>query len=388
MHITAAAAFTADFEVHADAFRWLLVVSALILLGSSCAPGPSPRACKRVAVDAASTRMLRRALVACIIAACVYTLLSVPAVLRPALGTMSLEAVARVANANSVRRYSVEGMEYHLPTQILSAAVYLAGALAGILFALRRGWKDVIISTLALAPAAATAMVHTTRTSFLMAAAFWVANYTATAVYLRGPRRIRFSWRSAVLVIGLATLSLMILSAGDRFRIGQVPTLGEMAESLASPRLRTALFGHVSLFSIWFSQVSSDEELNYGGYTFAGPLDLLKLRVRKSGVYDDPLLGGAGVASNVYTVFRGIIADFGVAGAGVFLLLAAVVAGAAYKSTLAGGRYGVPILATWYMFVSWHIVSIFNYNTVILTTAAVWLFWACRRESSLPVRRV
>jgi oligosaccharide repeat unit polymerase len=127
-------------------------------------------------------------------------------------------------------------------------------------------------------------------------------------------------------------------------------------------------FPYLGAFSIWFqhSAMSASLHPSLGQYTFAGVFELLHIHSRVAGLYTDQVLIN-GVGYNIYTAFRGLIEDFTVPGALLFLVVVGFGVQLAYRHVRSGDLAYVGILAAFYAATLWSfVVDVFIYNTIVL----------------------
>ncbi len=125
---------------------------------------------------------------------------------------------------------------------------------------------------------------------------------------------IHFKFKTLLIVfIGFsAFLSMMLFSM--MLRIGSVDAY---TFYIVMQKIVIYAFGNVQSFDIWLSRFYEIGNNTFGAMTFLGVADTLGVIERIQGVYTDLL----GTSSNVFTVFRGIISDFGIIGGTLFVML-------------------------------------------------------------------
>jgi oligosaccharide repeat unit polymerase len=287
---------------------------------------------------------------------------------------LSIESIAKLASANSVLRYTYTNYRPDLFTQFISSAVYFAPALGGIIYALRRTKSDTLLACATLLPAICVAVTQTTKASVLLSGVFWLATYIACTEYTgHRPATTRILAGALLSLILLACL----LGGAEALRGGDVPTVEAMSDALSSERAQTAVLGDLVVFSQWYDQsFDSQAQATYGTLTFAGPADFLGLQTREAGVYTQSLeVGTEGSESNVYTYVRGLIQDFTLFGALLALFVAGLGGGSAYRAAHAHSLAAMPVLAAFYAFSIWYLISIFSYNSVIVALAGLAVCW-------------
>src|SRR5262249_3465142 len=133
-----------------------------------------------------------------------------------------------------------------------------------------------------------------------------------------------------------------------------------------------SVFAHPYLFSRYLRYAFDNPPPPKNGVlTFGGPLQLL-------GVYErthfEDFQVDPGIQSNVYTLFRPPIDDFGFAGSFISFLVAGVLAGWAYRRISHGDIIFAPILTAFYP----HVLVVggyfFAYNTLVLCHVMVGMY--------------
>jgi oligosaccharide repeat unit polymerase len=212
-------------------------------------------------------------------------------------------------------------------------------------------------------PSVIVTIVLTTRSSLLLPLALAVSAYLATAIVSGNAPTLTL--KRAVLLAGL----IVLLTAG--FFLVQMARYAGWASGRPEAVLQSMwfnLFPYLGVFSIWFSNhaVETTSHPALGQYTFAGFFDLLHIHSRVAGLYTDQVVIN-GDQYNVYTAFRGLIQDFTIPGALVFLALVGFVAELAYGRVRSGDIRFAGVLSAFYAATLWSfVVDMFIYNTIAL----------------------
>ncbi len=275
---------------------------------------------------------------------------------------LSLEKLAEISAANrSAYGYGSESQP--LLERLLFPLVYAAPLFGGTLFrvASSRWHKWVGLGS----PVVATlvGMLYGSRMGVLFGGGFWLAAFLATDVFTRPQRR-----QIGVTILALA-LGVLAVSVGVMLvRYGQVAEfqLGLIREHLTDP------FGFIAAFASWFDNghYLTDGPL-FGHMTFGRIYELFISQLHDthadyqgSTAYFYYEIDVGFTSSNIFTVFRGLIDDFGMIGALAFILLLGVGGGFSYRRTLDGDVRYLPMLVVFYAFVFISIAfSVFTYVT-------------------------
>lgn len=284
---------------------------------------------------------------------------------------LDIEKLVIVSNQAYFQRYAESGAP---PPPALSQAllpfVYLAPAVGGILFELRREKRWKIVALTSFIPAISVTILQTTKAALLFAIVLWLSGYFATrlrhgklAVFTRGHILV-----AAVLGVFLTTFFFAVGLA--RLASTDVSLL-----NIVMLKLLTSAFGHMTVFSQWLSDYMSQSfNPSLGRITFAGPLEMLGFGQRIPGLFDSIVELVAGDTSNIYTAFRPLIQDFSIPGALLVLTALGFVGGVGFRLVAAGRWSGAPLLLVAYVTIFWTPITWFwIYNSLTATVVAVGL---------------
>ena len=247
--------------------------------------------------------------------------------------------------------------------RVLTTAMYLGAMLSGVMLGLRTSPWSRWLSLLVFVPSVMVTIVLTTRSSLLLPLALAVSAYLATAIVSGNAPTLTL--KRAALLAGL----IFVVTAG--FFLVQMARYAGWASGRPEAVLQSMwfnLFPYLGVFSIWFSNHAVDTTSHpaLGQYTFAGFFDLLHIHSRVAGLYTDQVVIN-GDQYNVYTAFRGLIQDFTIPGALVFLALVGFGAQLAYGRVRSGDIRFAGVLAAFYAATLWSfVVDVFIYNTIAL----------------------
>jgi oligosaccharide repeat unit polymerase len=297
----------------------------------------------------------------------------------PLSSFLHLQQLVVTANQIYFSRYA-QGGPVASPrlSQALLPFVYLAPAIGGVLFVLRREWGWKLFALLAFVPAIAVTVMQTTKAAFLFALVLWLSGYFATRLRL-GQLGV-FTLRHVAVTAGAGAVMIVFFFAVTLARLASTDL---SFADVVLLKLVTAAFGHMTVFSQWLADYwAAPFSPSLGRVTFAGPLEMLGFGERIPGLFDSVVELVAGERSNIYTGFRPLIQDFGIPGALAVLSLLGVIGGVGFR-LVAGGRWSaVPLLLIAYVTIFWTPVTWFwIYNSLTATVVAlgllVWIirFW-------------
>jgi len=270
--------------------------------------------------------------------------------------------------------------------RILTTSTYLGPMLSGLMLGLRDRGSSRWLSLVGFLPSLLITVILTTRSSLLLALALGVSSYLATTIATGKAPSVtlkRVVWLAGVVVVIAGGFVLIQMARYAGWSSGR-PTA--VVDSLWLNTLP-----YMGVFSGWLQRYGLWDSLHltFGQYTFAGVFDLLHIHSRVAGLYTEQVVIN-GSQYNVYTAFRGLVEDFTVPGALIFLALVGFGAELVYQRVRSGNLLYVGILAAFYAVTLWSfVVDIFIYNTIVLTFVILigYLAIASRRSVRKAVER-
>ena len=260
-------------------------------------------------------------------------------------------------------RYAGERLS---PLTMLCLMISYSGCLTGgRIFILSRDIYGKLKAPVVLLPVLLFTVVYTARAVFIFAVVLFIASLLSHYILLNKKKVLFFSNKTfAIILAGLVVIPvLFFITQAARMGISKisVSSFGSIIE-----HLKVYFSGNVSAFSFWFEERSAGI-LSYGAFTFAGLNEWLGGDARDLGIYNKAIdLSGHMQFSNVYTLFRFLIDDFGLAGTLIFWFALGIFCRWVYGRILKGDFIAAAIhagLFAWLLFS--FITSIFAYNTVL-----------------------
>lgn len=215
--------------------------------------------------------------------------------------------------------------------RLLIMWLHPAALLGGILFACSLTRLNRLVAAITLLPAFAYGFLTGARAAILLGLTCWVSGYVALlCIRSRGRLHLFSAKRISSLLLSAAVMVVVFLAIDgvrdSKWYQGFVIDVREQ-------KLATYIFGSPAAFAGWYAHADAAPPL-WGARTFAGEFDLLGIKSRTIGTYTatSNVTSGAD-ATNVFTIFRGLIEDFTPYGA---LLIAAIIG--AFASWAFGAR--------------------------------------------------
>lgn len=284
---------------------------------------------------------------------------------------LDIEKLVVVSNQLYIQRYAEIGAPAPPPfSQALLPFVYLAPAVGGILFVLRRELRWKLVALTAFIPAIAVTVLQTTKAAVLFAIVLWLSTYFATRLRL-GNLAVFTKGHLLVAALVGGTVTAFFFAVG----LARMASTDTSLLNVVLVKLLTSAFGHMTVFSQWLAEYWQEPfSPSLGKVTFAGPLEMLGYSQRIPGLFDSVVDLIAGESSNIYTGFRPLIQDFTIPGALAILLLLGFIGGTGFRLVAAGRWSAVPLLLVAYVTIFWTPITWFwIYNSLTATVLAIGL---------------
>ncbi len=274
-----------------------------------------------------------------------------------------LNSFMEMSNEQSVERYSGEE-EGGIVSRVLGINTYACAIIGGMSYYMFNGRKR-ILSLIALLPLFLGGLAAGAKMGIITGTFLWLIGLLIIS-QLRGVQfHISFKKIIIFLIGVIAFIALLILVM--MFRIGSfdIDTMYVVFGKTISYTL-----GHLPAFDLWFtSHEDVLSELTGGGKTYYGITNTLGILKREGGIFTNMVeVSGDGDKTNVFTIFRFFVEDFGTIGTLIYLFIMGMVCRIIYEHfTHKRLIYlSTTLLCGIYFFISWSFVSsIFAYATYI-----------------------
>jgi len=286
------------------------------------------------------------------------------------LGTV--QGWVEIAVKYSVARYQDQETEtifVRLLVGINYAGAMLAGVLKGQDPDARRGFLPL----LPILACCLITLVTTAKTPLMLGIlcsfAGQFASRSSTSATVSAATSGRFRRIAGFVLVVIVLLGSLVLRYGGADGL-DLKLLVERTGSYA--------IGPVYAFSAWVSTGGIEvADPGLGRYSVAGIFELLGIGRRVSGFYEYITINDATADSNIFSALRGLIQDFYLPGALLFMLLLGLCAQILAMRRSDGPwerAISVGFLSAIYLFLGWSpIISIFNYNGVHFAVLVVFL---------------
>lgn len=251
---------------------------------------------------------------------------------------LSLSGLEQVGGQASVQRYSGTSP---VPSVLVSLLIMVtfAGALAAPRWLLcgRRRFRRTAVSMLPVAGATMYAAASTARACIVIAAALWAGSYLACRALTRHPVRLRAL--TVVRVVACAAAGMLLFGAIGFIRVGGPDARGAWQ---VPGKLEAYAFGYLPAFSAWQASTEgpsfqfTPQGPQWGALTFNGVVNFTGAASVDHGAYPEFVaVDQQGGRANIYTAWRGLIEDYTLPGAMLFMLVAGFLAARAWAVLLA-----------------------------------------------------
>ncbi len=298
-----------------------------------------------------------------------------------------------IAIAASYReRVSFGQLEVNIWARIGEILVYDVAILGGLIIStMPTKWGRIRVITLSFMPSVFMAVAQSTKWTMFSCVAFFYAGILTERVaqgnfglLKKGSLKKAVLYGAILLIVTLASFMSRGLQDSDDTKLIKDHLLYLLA-SYSS--------GHLYAFSDWcayklgrHSQIHYDQEgTSYGFYTFSPIFRTLgSTKVVPDGVYDDYYSYENVLATNIYTVYRGLIQDFGVVGSLIFMFLLGLVFHGAFYALVIGRCPSISatifIFSLGFIYASYG-RSLFTWSSLYFTFVLMWLLLYWNRNS-------
>lgn len=295
------------------------------------------------------------------------------------------KSLISTVSENAYQYYTAEGskdISDRIISQITSITIYGNAFLGGIYF-LAAEKANKKYAGIVFLPGVLQTVTTSGKLGFIISVFMFA---TGTIVHrLKNPKSVSLLsyWRiiKKYGILGAGALFMLFLSL--LFRLGQI---NSFYIDVTKRKFVNYAFGSVAAFNTWFAG-RENTALGYGSHTFTGILNTFGIVKRERGVYTQFVTSSVW-NTNVFTVFRGIVLDYGTWGSIIFMLFWGSAAGYAYHAFIRRKTYGNLILLSFIylsVFYSFIISPLIYLNLTVFIPAilAVYCFFQNNHESKL-----
>ncbi|NKE04704.1 O-antigen polymerase [Mesobacillus selenatarsenatis] len=371
IHMAFTVVFASDYYLYFNSNFIILFYVFIVILGSTIGMRLKIRRTSINTVNLNSiNKLMKLSLVVSIVG-----FLSFPAILYSTGGSFStllnLDAIMNLARQNSISRYSGD-LQNSTLTSILLSINYFAAIVNGVSIVVEKNAskgkynKRLMLHLLPIITSILIAAILTTKATILYTVILFLGGII-TANESLNDRNYLFTrkniFRGIILIPTIIFLFVFIQMS--RYGFNDIDGMFRVIKVF-----KVWAFGHMPAFSVWFNDyyLNGDYSLSYGQYTFSGVFSILNIAERVSGVYSEgAYISNNYEATNIFTIFRGLIEDFGLIGSMLLSFVGSIFLGTIYKSVKLGKLNSFVFLIMFYSFSMFgFVISILAYNSILL----------------------
>ncbi len=219
-------------------------------------------------------------------------------------------------NAEMARRRYYTGTRTSYVVKYMLFSVYLCSLVGGYTYNYASDFRKRAISVLTLIPSLAISLISNGKQGIIAAGILFFAGWAVSKMELDGELPVVKIKYLIMMIVGCVLfvvflIFLMFLRVGDFSQSMQIVIFNKFF---------IYAFGETINFDGWFSMDKGIDYLDWGRNTYMAILKPLGV-VRVQGVYKESLFG----YGNIYTVYRGVIQDFGVYGGLVYCFIRGII---------------------------------------------------------------
>ncbi|MEX0691031.1 MAG: O-antigen polymerase [Gemmatimonadales bacterium] len=368
-----ATAFVIDPAPHGLAALWIAAGSVAVVVGGWSLPRVPSVGRPRPSLTLAQFPLLRFVTLLLVLAGVVEILYLFTRAGFSPTRIISFVVIAQLSAQNRAQ-FGYGDMEQGIAERVLLLCLYSGPLFGGLLFRVGGHRRDRVLGLVALINVVFVATLYGSRMGVLFGGSFWLSSYLAATVWggrigtVAGRRLLfRLGILGAIVLFGLSLLAMIV-------RYAETSSAGRPIMLLVSDP-----FGFIAAFGIWLQEEGLRTQQFLGGYrTFVRFFQFFGVPAEWP-----PEIDVGFNRSNIYTVFRGLIEDFGTVGAMVWLGGFGAIARLAFRGVIAGRRWAMPILVGVYAFILIGFsFSMFAYTipSVAYALFVVYAFVAARLE--------
>ena len=233
-------------------------------------------------------------------------------------------------NQISIDRYTNDRSNSSVFLHMMLVFSFLLPLVGGYAYNILDG-KEKKICIIAILPGVFGVLTQGAKMGLITSSMLWIIGWTLC--YTTTDTQFKYNIKKIISVIVLIVILFSLLFISMMFRIG---TFDVATAEVVTNKFSTYSLGHISAFDQWYTYVDEDYiNHTYGMKTLYGFSNALGLLKREQGVFTDLIqISTLGGSTNVYSLFRILIEDFGSIGTLAFMIIIGFINGRSYKMLL------------------------------------------------------
>lgn len=279
---------------------------------------------------------------------------------------LNLNNLVSMNTTMAQQRYLGGGSSYGILMQIMLPFVYVAPLLGGYAYIFANNKRLKIITIMTFLPILGIVLFTNGKAGLIASVFLWASGFIVANFKKYGrPPKIKIKKILVLIIFMIGLFSLLYFSM--LLRIG---SFSASTRATVNEKFITYALGHMPAFDSWYSSFSSSEGFTFGSTTFIGFLNMLGLSSRSQGLYSEAIVISNNIVTNVFTVNRGLISDYGRFGALVFYFIFGIFSGYFYNNVIiykSNNNFSTVMLVATYFFILHSIFSSsWTYSSYIL----------------------
>lgn len=286
------------------------------------------------------------------------------------INILDITSFMEMSHQNSIDRYSGESTG-GLLSKILGINSLACPFVGGLLYL---GFpKKHYLSYISLLPAILSGLSQGAKMGIITSIFMWIIGYLISAQLFN--IKIKFSLKKFLIISIVFIAFILLMGLVMIFRIGD---FNETAINDVIGKSVSYMLAHLPAFDIWYS----NQHESFGNYTMGAKLiygisNILGILKREDGVYTEmTVVSIDGDVTNVYTVFRFFVEDFGTIGSLLFLFILGCIIRTIHEcfKRRIYIYWSTTLMTFIYFFISWSFVtSVLAYTTYIMTIGYIYI---------------
>lgn len=274
----------------------------------------------------------------------------------------NFETLLEVNNQMAINRYT-QNVSVSPISRVFLVFIYFSPLIGGFNINYFQEKRMKFLCILTLIPALLIIATQNTKATWASSIILFISGYLTSAIkQFNGLPKLSFKKIKTIIISSITFLLVIYLSM--MLRLGKFDF--SIIETINKKFVLYAL-GHIVAFSSWFTNNIGFIEYSLGLKTFYGIADFIGIADRAQGIYTDYVFWGEW-NTNVYSIFRSLLEDFGpYLGIVIMLFYGFVVSYYFYIVKKSEYRYkGLFALSTFYFYVLFVFTSAWSYMSYIM----------------------
>jgi oligosaccharide repeat unit polymerase len=285
-------------------------------------------------------------------------------------------------------RYSGE-VESTIYSRLIFTFSYIGVVLGGLIYATQAPSKfKAFILFWSFFPSVIIMLTQSAKGAFFLSLAFFFSSILVVRLFNNDLNLMNKDTGKNVIKISLIVLPLVILSFMSR---GLTDADTDYIIWKLSSYLASYSFGHIYTFSDWFGWYLGDESIltyahnniSLGFYNFIALFEILGHSIEvPRGIFDEYYIYNGFLKSNIYSIFRGMVLDFGILGSFIYMLILGFLFHLGFYVLLVSKKPALSIVNFVFLIAfvyQTYIISIFIYKTTYLVIILMCLIFALNK---------